>query len=658
LAPPISGRTVEKNKRQEEGMDGDLALKPKAVDLTAALEDAHIPTLVPALVLLTGDTAWLDGEAPVYIPVADDAQGGLSPQFQAKVRAAAKAAFDKRAAGEPLPPPPSPDTVRRMMDYVAGQPIPERYAPFLMEELGLDGIDAKRPHWQSPKLRAAAATMKVTIVGAGMSGLLTAIRLQQAGIGFEIVEKNPDVGGTWLENIYPGCRVDSPNHMYSYSFEPNHEWPQLYSTQDVLLSYFQRTADKHGLRPHIRFETTVVETRFDETQGLWRTKVRDKDGREEEIVSNAVVSAVGQLNQPKLPDIAGIDRFKGTWFHSARWDKTFDPAGKTIAVIGTGASAFQFVPKIAPLAKHLTVFQRTPPWLGPTANYHEDVAAGKKALLEHLPFYDKWYRFYLFWTMTDGLYDMVKADEGWTGPPTAVGEANAMLRALLVEQIRPQTVGREDLFDKVVPVYPFGGKRSLRDNGVWIEALKRDNVDLVTTPIKEVTEAGIETEDGKLHAVDAVIYGTGFHASDFLKTFEIYGKGGVALQDQWDGDARAYLGMTMPNFPNFFALYGPNTNIVVNGSIIFFSECSVRYIIGALELLVETGAKTLEVKESVHDAFNAKVDAANAKMAWGAPQVSSWYKNEKGRVSQNWPFPLVDYWEATLKPNAADFVLR
>ena len=637
-------------------MDGELAAKSPATDIGAALEEAHVPSLVATLVQLTGDTSWLEQEVPAYVPFADD-QGELTPAFQAKVRGAAKAAFDAYRRGEPLAPPPSTETVRRMMDYVAAQPIPERYAPFLMEELGLEGVDAKAPRWETPKLREAAAKLKVVVIGAGMSGLLTAIRLKQAGIGFEVIEKNADVGGTWLENTYPGCRVDTPNHMYSYSFEPNHDWPQRYSTQGVLLGYFQRTADKHALRPHIRFETTVVETRFDEAAGLWRTKVRDKDGTKREIVSNAVVSAVGQLNQPKMPEIAGIDRFKGASFHSARWPEAFDPTGKTIAVIGTGASAFQFVPKIAPLAKHLTVFQRTPPWLAPTANYHEDVGAGKKALLEHLPFYDKWYRFYLFWTMTDGVYDAVKADEGWSGPETAVGEANAMLREMLVEQIRPQTSGRDDLFDKVTPTYPFGGKRALRDNGVWIEALKRDDVDLVTTPIKAVTEEGVETADGALHPADAIIYGTGFHASDFLKTFDIYGKGGVELHDQWGGDARAYLGMTMPNFPNFFAIYGPNTNIVVNGSIIFFSECSVRYILGALELLAETGSKTLEVRQEVHDAFNARVDAMNARMAWGAPQVSSWYKNDKGRVSQNWPFPLVDYWQATLQPDPADFIL-
>ena len=275
-----------------------------------------------------------------------------------------------------------------------------------------------------------------------------------------------------------------------------------------------------------------------------------------------------------------------------------------------------------------------------------------------MPYYEKWYRFWLFWMLTDGLYDSVKGDEGYNGPPTAVGVANAELRELLIEAIKPQTEERAGAaLDKVIPEYPLGGKRSVRDNGVWVAALRRPNVELVTEPIQEITAKGIVTADGVLHEVDVIIYGTGFTASDFLKTLKVYGRGGVELHEQWAGDARAYLGMTIPNFPNLFVVYGPNTNIVVNGSIIFFSECSVRYIVGALQMLAETGHATLDPKKSVHDAFNKTVDAANAQMAWGAPQVSSWYKNAKGRVSQNWPFPLVDYWTATLKPNRDDFVL-
>jgi 4-hydroxyacetophenone monooxygenase len=554
----------------------------------------------------------------------------------------------RHIAGAPMPPRPDAATVRRMMDYIAGAPIPERYVPFLMEELGFADVDTRVP-------AAAAAPKRVAVVGAGMSGLLAAYRLRQAGHEVVVVEKNPDVGGTWYENSYPGCRVDTPNHMYCYSFEPGHAWPDHYSTQSVLLDYFRGIADKYDLRALIRFETMVEQARWDESAACWRLTLSGRHAGT--VEADVLVSAVGQLNQPKLPDIPGIDTFKGPSFHSARWRHDIDLAGKRVAVIGTGASAFQFVPAIAPDVARLTVFQRSPPWLGPTPNYHDPVGAGFQWLIDHVPYYETWYRFWLFWMLTDGILEFVKADDDWDGPPEAIGAMNMELRTALVGEIAKQCEGRPDLLDAVVPKYPIGGKRSLRDNGVWIEALRRDNVRLVVTPIGRISETGIVTADGKETPADVIIYGTGFAASDFLSTFRVFGRGGVELRDHWRGDARAYLGMTVPGFPNFFMLYGPNTNIVVNGSIIFFSECSVRYICGALAMLGARQAKAIDVKPAVHDAFNVRVDAANARIAWGQPGVSSWYKNAAGRVSQNWPFALVDYWQATLKPDPADFEL-
>jgi len=628
--------------------------------LELGLNEAHLPALLMSLVHITGDARLLDEfPRPVYDFFADGRLGGYDPDTQARLRDVARDAIAKfRAGGETLPPPPSPATVRKMMDFIAGADIPEHYVPFMEEELGIAGVDTKKPVWESEKLQARRKDMRVVVIGAGMSGLLSAIRLQQAGIAFDVIEKNADVGGTWFENTYPGCRVDNPNHMYSFSFEPNHDWPYFYSTQDVLLGYFQRTADKYGLRKHIRFETQVSEARFDEKASKWRVTVKDKNGKEEVIVADAVISAVGQLNQPRLPDIPGVGSFQGPAFHSAQWRHDVDLTGKRVAVIGTGASAFQFVPEIAPKVADMTVFQRTPPWLGPTPDYHNKVGEGKKWLLEHAPFYGKWYRFWLFWVLTDGVYEFVKADPTYNGPPNAVSPASAMLREMLIAAIKPQTDAVPGLLEKIIPDYPFGGKRSLRDNGVWVSALARDNVELVTDPIAAIDATGVKTKSGAHYDADVLIYGTGFHASKFLRTYKVYGRGGVELHERWAGDARAYLGMTVPDFPNFFMIYGPNTNIVVNGSIIFFSECSVRYIMGCLKLLAETGNATLEPKDAVHDAFNEKVDAMNAKMAWGQPQVSSWYKNEKGRVSQNWPFPLVDYWSATLKPDPKDFVLK
>lgn len=627
-------------------------------DLDKILLDAHLPALVLSLVHMTGDASLLKDEWKAEYQAFPRGEPIFKPGAEEEIRAKAKEVLTAKLAGTlPPAPAPSPETVRKMIDFIAGAEVPAEYLPFLQDELAIDGESSKNPHWEAPQLKAAASKMKVLVVGAGMSGLLTSIRLTQAGIAHVVIEKNADVGGTWLENTYPGCRVDNNNHMYSYSFEQNHFWPQHFSPQPVLLEYFQGIAKKYDLKKNIRFNTTVQEMVFDEARDLWSVRVKDKDGKEETIEANAVVTAVGQLNRPRIPDIKGRDAFKGESFHSAEWRHDVDLTGKRVGVIGTGASAYQFVPEIADKVKSLTVFQRTPPWAFPVPHYHDAVPEGMKWLLEHAPMYDKWYRFFLFWMSTDGLLQAIRADEGWNGPPTAVGQMNMMFREMIAAGLA-EAAGDPELAEKIIPTYPLGGKRGLLDNGVWLQALKRDNVDLTTSPINEINSAGVLTADGKQHEFDVLIYGTGFHASKFLMPMKVKGRGGADLHETWAGEPRAYLGMTTPGFPNLFMIYGPNTNIVVNGSIIFFSECSVRYIINSLKLLAETGATAMEVRRDVHDEFNKRVDAENAKMAWGAPQVTSWYKNETGRVTQNWPFALVDYWRATLKPDPKDFKLQ
>ncbi len=346
--------------------------------LKAALEQAHLPSLIAALVHITGDAGLVTGEIrPVY-EFFGDGQGGLTPEQRSSTKARALAALKALRDGAALPPQPSSDTVRKLMNFVAGAEIPERYIPFLREELALEGEDLKAVHSLEALPATAKRDFKVLIIGAGMSGLLAAIRMQQAGIAYTVVEKNDDVGGTWMVNSYPGCRVDNPNHLYSYSFEPNHDWPYHFSTQPLLWKYFQGIADKYALRPHIRFRTEVIDSTYDEAHAAWKTRVRGADGREETLVSNAVITAVGQLSRPRLPDVKGIESFKGQSFHSATWDHSVDLKGKRVAVIGTGASAFQFVPEIAPGVAQMYVFQRNAPWLGPTPNYHDKVDEGEK----------------------------------------------------------------------------------------------------------------------------------------------------------------------------------------------------------------------------------------------------------------------------------------
>jgi 4-hydroxyacetophenone monooxygenase len=315
------------------------------------------------------------------------------------------------------------------------------------------------------------------------------------------------------------------------------------------------------------------------------------------------------------------------------------------------------VPEIASRVGELLVFQRTPAWMAPTPDYHAEVSDALKWLYGHLPSYSEWNRFCIFWRMGDGAIAGVRVDPDYESDGTAVSTINDFARMLLTGYIQGELAGRPDLLEVSIPNYPVGAKRIIRDNGVWPSALKRDNVRLITDGIARITPTGIETADGTGHDVDVIIYGTGFQASKFLTPMQVTGRGGIDLHEHWGGDARAYLGVTVPGFPNLFCLYGPNTNIVVNGSIIYFSECGVRYILGLIELMLREGCRAVDVRKDVHDEFNEQVDAENRQMAWGWSDVNSWYKNDQGRVAQNWPFTLLEYWQRTLAPSSDDYEL-
>ena len=622
-----------------------------------ALADAHLPSLLPALAQLTGDLSLLRDDLFPGTVVLTDPQGGLSPEAQEAARELALATLAAwRDGGAPPAPPLSREQARRMMDYLIGEHVSDEYLPLLLEELAFAETDARAPGWRLEEI-APGRRLRAVIIGAGMSGILAAHRLRQAGVPFTVIEKNADVGGTWFENTYPGARVDSSNHAYSCSFSQKYDWPYHHSPQEVLLEYFRDCADEFGIRGNVRFNTEVLSADFDDERRLWTVTVRGPDGAEEAIEAEAVISAVGQLNRPKMPDIEGLGRFAGPAFHSARWDHDAELAGKRVGVIGTGSSASQFIPHVAETAAEVRIFQRTPNWYAPAPNYHERVSGGFLWLLRHVPGYAQWYRFWLFWAISDGFLPMVEVDDGFQPGDEVTGAANRQLRDMLAESLRQQLAGRPDLIEKALPRFPPASKRIVVDNGSWPRTLLRDNVRLITTPIREITARGVATEDGEEHELDTLIYGTGFQASRFLTPMRVRGRGGVDMHEQWGGDARAYLGVTMPNFPNFFFLYGPNTNIVVNGSIVYFSECEVQYVLECLRLLLEGGHRALDCRRDVHDAYNERIDAGNLKRAWGVSSVPSWYKSESGRVAQNWPFTLLEYWRQTKTVNPADYAL-
>jgi 4-hydroxyacetophenone monooxygenase len=623
--------------------------------LAAAVARADVPALLTAVAHLTGDLDLLREDLRPDPDRVMEPDAGLTPEQKAEGRALAAAALCRYRDGGSVPaPPPDDEALRRLVEFLVG-PEPGEWMPVLVEELALDGADLRAPEWHKDDL-APDRPFTVAIIGAGMSGIAVAHRLDQAGVPIVIFEKNPDVGGTWWENAYPGCRVDVPNHLYSYSFAQTGDWPQYYSDQPALQSYFGHCVDHFGLRPHIRFGTEVERCDWDEDRQVWTVRVRTPDG-EEEHEAQVVVSAVGQLNRPLFPDIPGRDRFAGPSFHSAQWDDGVDLDGARVAVIGTGASAMQLIPEVAGRAGELLVFQRTPAWLVPTPNYHDDLSEGLRWLLRHVPEYARWDRLWWFWRLHEGLLPMARVDPDWADQERSVSAANDLARELFTAYIRSQFPD-DEAFEKVLPRYPPVAKRVVRDNGIWARTLGRENVELITDGIAEITEKGVRMVDGTEHVVDVIVYGTGFQASRFLTPMRVTGVGGVDLHERWDGEARAYLGLTIPEFPNLFLMYGPNTNLVINGSIIYFSECEARYILESVRLLLAEGRGAMEVRADVHDAYNEGVDAENRQMAWGASSVNTWYKNASGRVTQNWPYSLLDYWERTRAPDPEDYVLR
>lgn len=623
-------------------------------EIRQALTESQVPPLLSALAYITGDMSVMSPRLrPDPLKMREE-HAGLTPDQVAEARQIALDALIRfRDGGNVVAPTPTDTDLRTMMEFATGAEMQADYLPLLQEELSVTGTDLRAPTWTRNEV-APNRDFRVVVIGAGMSGLLAAYRLKQAGVDFVILDKNSDVGGTWFENTYPGCRVDVANHTYSYSFAQRVDWPLHFSPQSVLLSYFRDCADRFDLRGNIRFNTEVVEMDFDEGAGEWTLHVAS-GGHTEIVRANAVVSAVGQLNRPNIPNIEGLESFSGPLFHSAQWRHDVDLTGMRVAVIGTGASAIQFIPVIAEQTKSLEIFQRTPNWFFPVPHYHAPVEQGLQWLFRHVPSYAQWYRFWLFWRGSEGVLPACSVDPNWSHN-SSVSALNEELRVLLAMYIEMEFADRPDLLEKVLPTYPPASKRIVVDNGVWAKTLKRDNVSLTTDGIARITPEGIVDDHGQLHEADVIILATGFTASQFLTPMKVRGLGGVELHEEWDGNARAYLGVTMPKFPNFFMLYGPNTNIVVNGSIIYFSECEVNYVMRYIEHLLKTGVRALDVKREVFASYNERVDEGNRNMVWGVSKVNSWYKSASGRVAQNWPFSLLEFWQNTRRLNADDYV--
>ncbi|PQM51574.1 4-hydroxyacetophenone monooxygenase [Mycolicibacter virginiensis] len=622
-------------------------------EIAAALEQVSIPTLLLSCVHITGDPRFIRDyhQNGIFL---NEIQGFMSEEDKARARAEALPVIaDYRDRGCPQPAPLPAELVKEMMDWAACETVPDAYLGLLSEELDLDGVDPRSP---APVERAAE--LSVVVIGCGESGVLAGIRLAQAGIPFTIIEKNEGPGGTWWENDYPGARVDVANHFYCYSFEPNNDWGHYFAEQPELRAYFADLVTKHSLADHIRWGTEVTDAVWDEGDATWTLTTRTADGAVSTLAARAVITAVGQLNRPHLPDLDGADSFAGPAFHSAAWDHSVDLTGKRVALIGAGASGFQIAPAIAEKVAHLTVFQRTAQWMFPNPMYHDAVHDGVRWALQHLPFYGRWYRFLLLWPGADKGLEAARVDPDYPDQDYAVSEINALARQMFTGWITDQVGDDDELLAKVLPDYPATGKRTLQDNGTWLKTLRRDNVELIRTPIRTITPQGVETEDGIHHDVDVIVYATGFRHTDVLWPMRITGRDGTDLHALWGSKPYAYLGITVPGFPNFFVLYGPGAHLAHGGSLIFNSELEMRYIDACLAKLADEQLHSIEPTAQAATEWHQATQRAIAQTVWAHPAVKhSYFKNADDEIHTVSPWRLDEYWSAVREPDWSQFVI-
>lgn len=478
----------------------------------------------------------------------------------------------------------------------------------------------------------------IIIVGSGFSGICMGIRLKEAGIhNFIIVEKAHDIGGTWRDNTYPGAACDVKSHLYSFSFEPNPNWSRVFSGQQEILNYLKHCVEKYKLQAHLKFNWELKKANYNDEQANWQ--IINTNG--ETLTASILIMGNGALHIAKLPDIKGIENFKGTLFHSSHWNHEYDLSNKTVAVIGTGASAIQFVPEIVPLVKQLYLFQRTAPWILPKPD--GEIGNFRKKIYQYFPFTQNLYRQFIYWVNEAQVLGFVvnKDIMNWA--------AKVSLYHL------KKTVKDETLRKKLTPNFHFGCKRVLLTNNYY-QSLTKQNVSVVTDAIKSVEENNISTEKEVFKNIDCVICGTGFNVTNAFEKIEFIGSNGVLLNDVWKEGPEAYLGTTISGFPNVFLITGPNTGLG-HSSMVYMIESQANYILDAVEILQNENKKSIEVKHKVQEAFNNAIDEKMKQTVWKAG-CSSWYLTPKGRNATLWPGFTFQFKKRTLKINIEDYNLK
>ncbi|AIT81480.1 monooxygenase [Novosphingobium pentaromativorans US6-1] len=539
------------------------------------------------------------------------------------------------------------------ISLMRGEAIPERAQGLYLEETALDPW-VRSLEWTSPPPVDRLENFHVIVIGAGMGGLNAALQLKRAGIRFTVIEKNAGVGGTWYENRYPGARLDSPSRTYTHLYGVDFPYSSPFNPWEDNQKYFSWVADHFGLRDDIVFETEVRSMTWHEDRAQWDIAVSGVDG-EKTLRANAVITAVGFLNRPKYPDIEGSETFKGSAWHTVSWPDEASIKGKRVAVIGTGASGYQTVPEMALEAEHVTMFQRTPQYLFPTRGYRSPFKKQVEWLNRNFPFYTNFMR--LGSGSADGFESVSHIDPDFDDPH-ACSASNKVARDVSLNFLRSK-LNDPDLIAAMTPEHPVWSARPVAVDPDYcvLDAIKRDNVTLVTDGIEKINETGLVTRTGKQIDVDVIAYATGFRATEYLFPMTITGRGGVTIEDFWaEGGARAYRGCMIPNFPNLWCIYGPNTN----GALLpaTFHELVTIYALQCIEKLILEDKASIEVRGEPYWDYNRLIDRENAMRVWSDPRVPGYYWSKHGRSATMNPLSGPDMWNLLRVPDFSDLDIR
>ncbi len=645
-------------ERQKTMIGANQAHMPIVEDdafLAHVVDEVGLVQLLCSVVHMTGKLDIIDGVQTGGVRFVSDGSGQIPPEQAAELRAKALDAIKAwRDAGCPEPYRPDDVQFRQMIEFLVGTDMGADYVPLVKEEMAFGG-DARRHEWSQPVSQKTKDANPVLIIGAGVSGLVLAYRLKEAGIPVTVIEKNPGVGGTWHENRYPGCRVDVASHAYSFSFMQDYKWPGVFAVQSELQRYFDAFVERFGLRDLIELGTEVIRADYDEDAHQWAVVLRGPDGVQRTERTRSLVSAVGQLNRARIPEIPGLDDFAGRHWHTSNWPEDADLTGKNVVVVGAAATGVQAIPIIAEAAAHTTVVMRSPNWIALNPDYHRAFNDSEQWAFDHLPYFSGWTRALYFNWPFDRSPMSFRVDPSWSGGRRSSSRENDYVRMALTSGVERVLAGRPDLIEKLLPDYPPYMKRPMVTEGAFFTTFKRPDVTL-TDGIAKIVPDGVIDADGAFHKADVIVFATGFHAQKFLFPMTVCGRDKISLQDYWGEEPSALYGMTVPYFPNFYMMYGPNTNLGFNGTLIFHSECQTKYIVGNICRMIAEDLSEIEVRESVYLEYDALVQETMHDFVWKLEHTNNWYKNDNGRITTNSPWPCLKYWRWTREPDPRDFL--